>query len=145
MEKLSKRRYICAREKVSRLIRIALADLEKCEASEEYTIYMETWHSPNSHCAVCFAGAVMAQTIGISKSVGAIPHQLHPLVEAQLLALNYLRAGFAQDAWNILLWRTHGDYPLSRAYYSVPEYDCSPAGFKRAMRAMADRFEKAGY
>lgn len=44
----------------STLILHALKDLRKAERSPKYKVDMTNWHMPNSHCSVCFAGAVMA-------------------------------------------------------------------------------------
>ena len=51
-------------DKPSELIRLALADLRKCEADPRYLIDMAQWHRPvtSELCHVCLAGAVMART-----------------------------------------------------------------------------------
>lgn len=51
---------LAAKKNVSGLIRLALADLRKCEQSPKYKINMDDWHVPNSRCSVCLAGSVMA-------------------------------------------------------------------------------------
>ena len=149
MQLLSKRKYITARRNISGLLRVALADFESCEQDPQYTINMCDWHKPNSHCAVCFAGAVMAQTIGLERTTSIrCYHVLNelfvPLVAQQMLALNDLRLGNALWAWGHLDLPLK-DYPLPHLSYVVPRYDEDSAGFKQAMRRMADRFEKAGY
>ena len=51
------------------LIRLALHDLELCEASPRYKINMGTWHSADltkrNVCNVCLAGSVMAKSLNI--------------------------------------------------------------------------------
>lgn len=62
----------------SALIRVAIADMEKVlSMPQRYRIVMNTWHNPidiytqeefaseDMRCCVCFAGSVMAQTLGI--------------------------------------------------------------------------------
>ena len=149
MKLLSKRKYIVARRNISGLLRVALADFELCEQDPQYTINMFHWHLPHSPCAVCFAGGVMAQTIGLERTTMICGYYnldalFTPLVSQQLRALNDLRLGAAFDAWDNLELPTE-EYPLRCLTYVVPEYAEDRAGFKWAMRRMADRFEKAGY
>ena len=53
---------------LSKVIEIALVDLEKIERNPKYVIQMSTWfeqfgHSGKGMCYVCFAGCVMASTL----------------------------------------------------------------------------------
>ena len=53
-------------EKLSELLTTAINDLEACEAADGYSIDMNVWHQwdgGHQTCAVCLAGAVMAQTL----------------------------------------------------------------------------------
>lgn len=62
-------------DKLSDLILISLADLEKCENDPNYRIDMDSWHhfvsldnafaSISNVCHVCLAGAVAAKSLGI--------------------------------------------------------------------------------
>lgn len=60
-------------DKASDLLTLALNDLAKVERSPRYVVNMHIWHAPNGACSVCFAGAVMAQTLEASPSEGALP------------------------------------------------------------------------
>lgn len=49
------------------LLRLAISDLEKCEADPLYKIDMDIWHEYDKHrnvCLVCLAGSVWAKTMG---------------------------------------------------------------------------------
>lgn len=52
--------------KLSALLRIAVEDAQKAEATPGYVLHMGTWHSPRHDgvCRVCMAGAIMAMRLG---------------------------------------------------------------------------------
>lgn len=81
--------------KPSELIRVALADLDKCDRDPQYEVYMQDWHSPgeNGCCLVCFAGAVMAKSFGLSPDSEHHPDDFAPLVGARLEAVDFFRMG----------------------------------------------------
>jgi hypothetical protein len=70
--------FIALGKTPSKLIRLTVTDMEKCEASEVYQIDMGYWHQPltgylqkhardsNAVCVVCAGGSVMAQEIGLT-------------------------------------------------------------------------------
>lgn len=77
---------------------MALEDLEKCEADPRYFINMNQWHSPSAHvCEVCFAGAVLAQSIGTAIDTYANPSRddygSESVRNNKLHALNAIRFG----------------------------------------------------
>lgn len=85
-------------KKLSDLMLLALTDLEKCEnASEHYKIDMSIWLSRNSHCTVCLAGAVMAQTLGAADS-----NEVFDLHTNKFLALDAIRQGNFDAAFSYL-------------------------------------------
>ncbi len=67
--------------KLSELLLLAVADAKKCEAMPEtYVLEMLDWHLPEQiddrltgKCAVCMAGAVIAQTLGADPSKELMP------------------------------------------------------------------------
>ena len=79
--------------KLSALIRVALVDLKECEADDKYIINMENWHVPldKGTCSLCFAGAVMAKTLGARIHTGLDPSDFDDSLK--LRALDYVRAG----------------------------------------------------
>ena len=133
--------------KPSALIRLALADLAKCEDDEGYVIDMDTWHGDNGkyECVVCFAGAVMAQTlnapIGANLSPSVIDNVTGTNSAAGLRALDYFRGGNLESGWRELLM--DGPCPLMDQY--VVEYWYSPGDFKSTMHEIAHEFADKGY
>lgn len=55
--------------KLSALLRIAVEDAQKAEATPGYVLHMGTWHSPRHDgvCRVCMAGAVMAMRLEVPR------------------------------------------------------------------------------
>jgi hypothetical protein len=158
MKSITRRKQVTHRKNISGLIRIALADLIECEKDPRYRIDMDDWHVPNSHCAVCLAGAVMAKTIKLPISqtvtffdyhdnndhrIDTLDQVFSPLLAQQFVFLDSIRLGTAREAWDSL--DIDEPYPLKQDNYDAPSYRTDPVGAKAAMRRMADRFEKAGY
>lgn len=152
-------------DKPSELIRLAVADLERAEASPDYIIDMGCWHEPipNGLCAVCFAGAVIAGTLGAHPRVlhrvqtGSVLGQhafvrnaddikLNGLNSLQCKSLKYTLIEFA-NASMIRHDRIGGlTEALIHAVCDLPnEYDDSPEQFKSGMRLIASEFEHNGY
>jgi hypothetical protein len=92
--------------KLSALLRIAVADAQKCEAMPEvYTLDMNKWHFPQSGgpCQVCMAGAVMAQTLGAEPGRIKSPCSFGlESIEFQLEAINAMRLGHFEEAMEYL-------------------------------------------
>src|SRR5688572_15166149 len=82
-------------KKPHQLIKIALKDLRQVEKMpDKYVVDMGFWHRPNSHCSVCFAGAVMAISLKISHKANIIPSCLdNELLRFRLEALDSVRCG----------------------------------------------------
>ncbi len=121
-----------------------------------------------TRCGVCLAGSMIARRFDASPTDDLQPDEelFAPLVNRQLLALDEFRVGETREGWQYL-FHTQEDpwdidrysfcqdsllyhpisepYPLPRTEYKVPAYADDPAGFKKALHDMADRFEKAGY
>lgn len=108
--------------KPSKLIEIALADLEKCERSKKYIIDMTHWFISNHACQVCMAGAVMAQSLSeitnkiiekekqnyfneynnIPEYIIVNPNAYDDSTYNALLALDYFRLGMVNQAFKSL-------------------------------------------
>lgn len=141
------------------LIRVGLRDLRACEAMpEKFQIYMPTWYTPQEDglCMVCFAGAVIAQSLGngpLSKDPCDFPED-----RDQLNALNEFRNGRLRQAFSYL------GLLVPRANCEMEKCDCTlcadmPAdlprsmqipehgsrGFYPAMEKMADLLESKGF
>jgi len=94
-------------DKLSDLIEVALVDLDKCYRSPEYRIYFGDWYArrddrlpsqftnepASGNCVVCFAGAVIAQSLGVGASGRNIFPSRFPESRRKLYALDAIRAG----------------------------------------------------
>ena len=120
----------------SELIRLAIADLEKVERSHRYRVDMRVWHEPyRGVCSVCLAGAVMAATLGTTRSQSLIYRDFSDEVRNKLLALDYFRIGSISKGFKYLGIESDLD--------NVPicPYDDEPDQFKRDMLELADTLE----
>jgi hypothetical protein len=79
--------------KLSNLILIALDDLRKAERSRDYKVDMYSWHQPNSVCKVCFAGSVMAFSLGTDSNTYTSPSRFAKKTMGKLFALDDVRSG----------------------------------------------------
>lgn len=88
-------------DKLSDLILVALADLERAEQSPNVHINMGDWrafykYTQNQYCSVCFAGAVMIGTLNLSKKRSGFPgfgEGVDGQTKSKLYALDYVQAG----------------------------------------------------
>lgn len=132
-------------DKPSELIRVALADLRKVEAMPDvYRVDMSYWHHPrDGKCSVCFAGAVMAQTIklDVDAHVSAYDDRFDIETENKLEALNSFREGAVGDGLSYLGrysdW--HGEY-----YRDVTPYSDDREAFHCDMQTLASDLEAVG-
>jgi hypothetical protein len=131
-------------DKPSELIRVALADLGKCETDTAYEIAMGTWHTPTSRgaCAVCLVGSVMAKTLGADPDEVAEPFDLGHFECRKLEALDDFRTGDIERALRLL---ELPPAPESVGLYrEITHYEDDPGAFKSDMRQLADDLERAG-
>lgn len=136
----------------SAAIRMALADLEKIEKTPGYVVDMGNWHTPDYvdikdpfnkevACHVCFAGAVMANSLGADKSKRI--HTAHWGSDWQSV-FNFLdeaRSG-------VLSVYDYPDYMETDApelEYPCTSYSKDPEQFKADMRALAATLESLGF
>lgn len=123
----------------SELIRLALSDLEKCEASESYAINMLDWHLPEfGVCHVCLAGAVMAQSLGAYIGEKPHPEDFGSGAHGKLHALDSFRQGLLDQGLAEM-----GANVLAEDR-DVPEDHEDPVGFHNAMHALANTLEGLG-
>lgn len=149
-------------KKPSELIRLALDDLEKCEKDfDTYVIDMDVFHEPTlveykskasgPLCAVCLAGAVMAQTFKIPPCVETHLGDFDFFSTAdsgRLLALDCFRMGKIREALFILSKRSDlhiDDALIERAQERVyiPPYSYA-SEFHSAMMILADDLQSRG-
>ena len=125
----------------SELIRVALKDLKTCEDSMLYKINMDKWHKPGwgYACSVCFAGAVMAQSLGAKRRKECSPSDFAHSDDADALyALNMFRVGYVTTGLaNLDLYSILPDR-------QVVEYADDPALFVEQMYDLADDLQVEG-
>lgn len=129
--------------KPSELIRLALRDLREVEADPRYAVNMADWHNPHAEiCHVCFAGAVMAKSLGtpVYEYSSYCDHRFSTQWQRSLDALDSFRLG--------LCWHGAGymglPEPKSVPDRVVPEYAEDPSAFHLAMEALAAEYEAVG-
>lgn len=127
-------------DKLSDLIELALSDLAKVERSKRYAVDMKFFHRPKGGtCHVCFAGAVMAKTLGNPINQHVVPsiNEYH----SQLIALDVLRHGHMDRVFQ-LIQRTKPQVIPDRI--DIPDYKYGRAGFKRALRKLVRLLREYG-
>jgi hypothetical protein len=142
-------------QRPSALIRLACDDAEKVFRTPGYKLNMVEWHTgtDDGTCHVCFAGAVMAGTLGAPKGTFR-QTQDFGVDQAALRALNSFRTG----AWDVGVARLLGRETLSEPERSalrrsgvlnitIPPANRGTKGvaFIRAMRKAAKALESVGW
>lgn len=95
-------------EKLSAVLRIAVADVERCRARpDEYVVDVDTWYAvdvgeraTDRRCYVCAAGAVMAMTLEAPATAvwSRSPWRDYPpAVAARLVAVDHVRRGHVHE------------------------------------------------
>lgn len=138
-------------KKASQLINVALNDLEKVQKLKDYKIDMDVWHEANEkQCSVCFAGAVISQTIKASRWDSSYPQGLmeENVINIKdrdaLQALDYLRGGNTDEALQALNVDVNEEDQGDFNRY-IPPFKGTGVSFKKAMKKLANDLEKAGY
>lgn len=128
----------------SRIIEMALEDLEAVERTPGYVIDMDVWHDPTSdgRCAVCFAGAVIAHRIGTPKDVLFECMDCSDALQDRFFALNAFRSGNIR--YGLELMRIEDAPATVPQRMQVVEYEDNPTQFKSDMRALAETLRSAG-
>ena len=109
----------------SKLLALALVDLKLCEVDPRYKIQMEAiWHmgrgTKETHCKVCFAGAVMAKSLNASIDQLHVPGHFDGDTNNKLNALDSFRIGEIKEAFDVLGIEKPMDLP-DRVPYAVYE------------------------
>lgn len=120
-------------EKHSEMILLAIQDLERIERDKRYQIDMDShWHQPNSHCSVCFAGAVMAKSLKVSRDETFEYDDFGDDWEEVFSFLDHIRLGFWNDGFN------------ERRFPNIKDYKDDPKDFKFQLRCVAAWFKSQG-
>ena len=136
------------------LVRLALSDLAKIEADPYYIVrpMMDIWHFTQYHggyekCEVCFAGAVMAKTLGADIMEDLAPGAFNAQDGVKLMALDAFREGHLMQG---IGWLMDADANLIAGMMNlenVPEiqkvcpYREDPEAFKADMEKVAVTLE----
>lgn len=142
--------------KLSKLIEVALDDLDKCEQDPKYKVDMDAWHLPNSHCSVCFAGTVMAKSLNTDRSydVDGYDEKFTDSQWDKFMALDQARCGFWVSAiWEIPVNRGEPYVEISDKIEALPlptgtnlpEYSTDKKKFKDMMVLAAGILAAEGY
>lgn len=134
---------------MSALIKVALADLAKVERSKKFVVNMSTWMAQGHRgpCEVCFAGSVMAKSLGAVMEVGhcgamCYPEDFSDRNAQAFYALNCLRNGQVSSAARHLgRLAAHRLEPLDRR---VVAYGIAPKAWRRDMRKLVRDLEAEG-
>lgn len=149
--------------KPSALIEVALKDLTKVERNKKYVIHMNTsWHEgigcvyevdaygtntgkvlkPAKKCAVCFAGAVIANTLETKFGENKTPNQFDSETAAKLNALDSFRQGEVAYALETFYQAESFSRRMDR---NVVSYGTrNSAKFKKQMRQLAKDLKAFG-
>jgi hypothetical protein len=133
-------------KKPSKLLALALGDLEKCEQDDRYVIDMQTWHITHGDgCHVCLAGAVLAQSLGCKPDEDPDFNDDYYFEALQLYALNEFRNGNIHTGFMQLDMLDMFDKSSLPASVPVCTYRYSPWLFKNQMREIVELLEGAGF
>jgi len=84
----------------SELIRVAIEDTKKILEDKHYKLDLRRWHDydkDDGRCTVCFGGAVMSKSLGLSPNITAIPSSFSASTARKLSALDCFRSGKLYD------------------------------------------------
>lgn len=87
--------------KLSQLLKLAVQDCRRVEKDPGVVFDMGIWHSPTigNKCEVCMAGAVMDQSLKISRTEEKSPFDfVQKDISRKLSAINSMRSGYLTSA-----------------------------------------------
>lgn len=126
-------------DKLHELLELALDDLAKCESQpDKFRIDMDDWlYRDGEICAVCLAGATMAQRLlgGNLPYEGRTPWGFDNETGNLLKALDKLRRGYVAEAYELVNGRPAPD-DVCELVRKVPHYHESREAWWDAMRQL---------
>ena len=128
---------------------LGLRDFTKAERTPGFKIYMGDWYKSNTHCTICFAGAVMAFSLKRGAHGGSlVPDSFDRNTALKLRALDQARAGKFESA--VLLLHDNSGVPSDDASKArglsryIPDYSNNKTGFKKGIRKAAIELRAVG-
>ena len=129
--------------KLSALTRLAINDLQLVMADPDYKVNMNTWHEPREgKCAVCFAGSVMAKSLGVSQKDNISPSQFGENNNRALCALDLIRIGRIKASLELVDQELPRRFPVE---VNVTPFAENPEEFIADMKYLADLLEQRGF
>jgi len=136
-------------EKLSDLIDLALSDMKVMEKSKKHVIQMQTWHEPvhENLCSVCFAGGVIANTMGGNHRENLGPSTYNSYEKNRFQAIDSIRCYSVVGAFSWIGFEFITEKFENRILKNMDEvsYTGNKRQFKINMRTMARRLRKEGY
>jgi len=134
-------------DKLSDLMQLALDDLAKVEQDPQYRVNMGDWHNGTTvaygnACVVCFAGAVMAKTLGVPSERFVTPARFDEDTRRKLYALDKAREGYVGMALARLGKRDDVCNVDMRRY--VVEYAHDPKAWRDDMNQIIKHLREKG-
>lgn len=143
-------------DKPSELIKVALADLKKAEQDPRYKINMGAWHTGRKYqgettCKVCFAGAVIAFSLGANLNEMMLPSLFDEVTRYKLFFLNRARdaksVGELLVRWRLFIHKSLHNKVDKNARKALPaaiDYEDDVEGFHKRMNKVAKILEELG-
>jgi len=137
-------------KKLSDLIELAIADLEKVREDDRYTIDMGHWHTVNiSTCKVCLAGCVMAKSLNADIKDDHSDISFGDNWDGAFLALDHIRQ--YEVAYAIITLDNYCKDKFTPKNIEVAvlqgitkyEYEDDPLEFVYAMKMIASRLRES--
>ena len=138
--------------KPSELMRLAVKDLMAIETDPAYTINMSYWHYPLriesgegtiTRCAVCMAGAVLANTLHKPATTEQYPDIYPREVKDALQAIDAFRAGSIHEGCSYLRL-PYESYDFLPWEIPIANYDSRVLSFYDDMDGLIELFESVG-
>jgi len=144
-------------DKPSDLIRLALKDEDKANRSPKYRVHMNIWHEVYTYdrqqlCHVCFAGAVMAFTLGAKWADDLEPEDFINGNHDKLNALDAFRTGDIYEGVGIMqligkvrkanIFDEEEFHP--HFYFPIADYEDNRRKWRKSMFGIANIFAGGG-
>jgi hypothetical protein len=151
-----------AKASPSKVIQMALDDMEQIEKDDRYVVHMDgLWHQygpdavvqsiPQGICAVCAAGACMSVRLGVPFGINAIPgdprFEWSREVNIRLQGLDFFRRGLVWEGVRKIMSSisTLSHNPNVPTEMFVCPYGVSRHRFKDDMQRMSRMLARAGF